>query len=299
VATIQEAMPLDHVCVPARILVLGGLLPEDAPLAVAKGFAVTCSNRELLQALQHAADPANPLPVHLKVDTGMSRLGCQPEEAGDFARAIANTPGLRLAGTYTHFASPDSDEQSTREQMQRFQQVLDGLDVEPGLRHACNSVAALRYPEMGLDAVRAGIAIYGCEEETLRPAMHLRCVITHVKTVRAGWNVGYGGTWKAEQPTRVATAALGYADGVHRARSNKGWTLVRGRRAPLIGRVSMDLITLDVSNIEDAAVGDTVTVMVSDGDEWIRPELVAEWSGSISYEMLTSVGARVVRRYLE
>jgi alanine racemase len=290
---------VQDVCLPERILVMSGVLPSDSAEIVRKGFAVTCSNREVLDALKSAADPARPLPVHLKVDTGMSRLGCQPEEAPALAREIANTPGLKLAGTYTHFASPESDEALTRMQFELFLDVLTQFDVEPGLRHACNSVAANRYPEMALDAVRAGILLYGCEDPAYRPAMNLRAAITHVKTVRPGWSVGYGGTWRATEPTRVATVGLGYADGVHRSRSGKGWALVRGRRAPLIGRVSMDLITLDVSGVPDAAVGDAVTVLGRDADDEIRPELAAEWSGTISYEVLTSIGNRVVRRYLE
>ena len=302
VATLEEAVALEDACLPERILILSSLLPSDAAELARKGFGVTCSNRELLDALKSAANPERPIPVHLKVDTGMSRLGCQPDEAPQFAREIADTPGLKLAGTYTHFASPESDEAGTRRQFDLFIEVLETFDVDPGIRHACNSIAANRYPEMALDAVRAGILLYGCEDADYRLAMNLRAAITHVKTVPSGARVGYGGTWTAQQPTRVATVSIGYADGVHRIRSGKGWALVRGRRAPLIGRVSMDLVTLDVSEIPDAAVGDAATFIGrdgDDGDEEIRPELVAEWSGTISYEVLTSISTRVVRRYLE
>ena len=178
-------------------------------------------------------------------------------------------------------------------------QTLEELGVEPGLRHACNSAAALRHPEMALDAVRAGIVIYGCEDAAMRPVMSVRALVTHVKEVSQGGSVGYGATWTAGRATRVATVAIGYADGIHRARSNKGWALIGGKRAPFIGRVSMDAITLDVGELGDVRLGDVATLLGADGDQRIRAEEVAEWSGTISYEVLTAVGPRVERRYLE
>jgi alanine racemase len=152
---------------------------------------------------------------------------------------------------------------------------------------------------MALDAVRFGIGLYGCEDPGMRPALALRALVTHVKSVPAGATVGYGATWRAPRPSRLATVSIGYADGVFRARSGRGWVLVRGRRAPLVGRVSMDAVSLDVTACEGVEWGDAVTLIGSDGAETISAEQVAEWSGTISYEVLTSVGARVERRYLE
>jgi alanine racemase len=152
---------------------------------------------------------------------------------------------------------------------------------------------------MALDAVRAGIALYGCEWPGAAPALALRSVVTHLKTMAAGDTVGYGATWVAPARTRVATVAIGYADGVFRARGNSGDVLVRGRRAPLIGAVSMDAITIDVSGVDGVEVGDVVTVIGADGDERITAEEVAEWSGTISYEVLTAIGPRVKRSYSE
>jgi alanine racemase len=237
--------------------------------------------------------------VHLKIDTGMGRFGCPPEEAPTLARFIHESAGLRLAGTWTHFASSDSDDEMTREQFGRFVAALEAFDVDPGMRHACNSVGALHHPEFALDAVRCGIAIYGCEWPGTRPALALRSVITHVKTVEAGATVGYGAIWKAPDKRRVATVAIGYADGIHRARANRGDVLVRGRRAPLIGMVSMDAITLDVTDVPEVKVGDVATLIGADGDERITAEEVGEWSNTISYEALTSIGPRVERRYSE
>ena len=239
------------------------------------------------------------VPVHLKIDTGMGRFGGPPEGALALARFIDQTPGLRLAGTWTHFASSDSDAAMTRRQFDLFTKTLEGFDVDPGLRHACNSMGAFNHPDFALDAVRCGIAIYGCEWPGTQPVLALRSVVTHLKTVEAGATVGYGATWKATGKTRVATVAIGYADGVLRARSSRGDVLVRGRRAPLIGVVSMDAITLDVTDVPGVQVGDVATLVGSDGEERITAEEVGEWSGTISYEVLTSIGPRVERRYSE
>lgn len=303
VSTLAEAAQLVGLLARDRILVLGGLVPEDAAAAADLGVAVMGHRLDLARALAGAAAGRGVrLPVHLKVDTGMSRLGCRPEEALQLARLITESGSLRLAGTFTHFACSDTDEAFTRAQAGRFQAVLSeltGAGIDPGLRHAGNSSAALRYPDLGLDAVRVGIALYGCESDRVRPALALRALITHVKTVPPGAAVGYGATWRAERETVVATAALGYADGVLRARSNRGHVLVRGRRAPLIGRVSMDATTLDVTGIPGVSVGDVATFIGADGGERITAEQVGAWSETISYEVLTGIGGRVERHYSE
>lgn len=294
VATLEEASQLRGLVDPAVILVMSGLLPAQAPEAAATGCAIGVSSREMVEALAAAA--AEPVPVHLKIDTGMGRFGCSPEEAPALARLIDESTGTRLAGTWTHFAKSESDEAMTRGQFELFLQTVAAFDVGPGMRHVCNSAGALHHPDFALDAVRCGISIYGCEWPDTKPALALRSAITHLKTVQKGATVGYGSLWKAEGPARVATVAIGYADGVNRARANRGHALVRGRRAPLIGMVSMDAITLDVSDVPGVEVGDAATLIGRDGDEAITAEEVAEWSGTISYEVLTSIGPRVERR---
>jgi alanine racemase len=296
VATLEEAQGLGGLVRTEDILVMGGLTLDLAPAAADGGWAVAVSSPEMATALSHAGEV---VPVHLKVDTGMGRFGCPPEEAPELARFIDQAPRLLLAGTWTHFACADTDDPMTKAQFERFTDALDAFDVDPGLRHACNSMGAHNHPEFALDAVRAGIAIYGCEWPGTRPALALRSVVTHVKTVEAGATVGYGATWKAPDKRRVATVAIGYADGVHRARANRGHVLVRGRRAPLIGMVSMDAITLDVTDIPEAKLGDVATLIGADGDNRITAEEVGEWSSTISYEVLTSIGPRVERRYSE
>jgi len=293
VATLDEAQELAGLCPPERILVMGAVLPEQMAEAAGTGFALTVSSRQQVEALEAAA--TGPLPLHLKIDTGMGRFGCLPADAAGLAARIAHSRHLRLAGVMTHFASAGADPALTRAQFGLFREVLAGLGAAAGLRHACNSAAAVHHPEMALDAVRIGIALYGCEWPGLRPAMAVRAAITHLKTVPKGATVGYGATWRASQPTQVATAAIGYADGVLRARSNRGWALVRGRPAPLIGQVSMDAVTLDTSGIPGVQVGDAAT-FIGGG---LTAEQVAEWSGTISHEVLTSVGPRVDRIYRE
>ncbi len=294
VATLEEAVALRGLIEPERVLVMGGLLPVQAREAAEAGCATGVSSRAMVEAL---GDAGRDVPVHLKIDTGMGRFGVAPEDAPDLARLIAGSPGVRLAGTWTHFASSESDEAMTRRQLELFLETVSRFEVGPGLRHVCNSAGARLHPDFALDAVRSGISIYGCEWPGATPALALRSVVTHVKTVQAGATVGYGARWRATGPTRVATVAIGYADGVLRARAGKGHVLVRGRRAPLIGMVSMDAITVDVSEVSGVEVGDTVTLIGPDGDERITAEEVGAWSGTISYEVLTSIGPRVERRY--
>ena len=296
VATLDEAREVSGLVHAERILVMGGLVPAQAEAAAAGGFAIAVSSQDLASALGECDEV---VPVHLKLDTGMGRFGARLEEAADLARFIEVSGGLRLAGTWTHFASAGTDQEMTRLQFQRFEEALRGLGTAPGMRHVCNSAAAMRHPDMALDAVRCGIALYGCEWPETTPALTLCSVVTHVKKVEKGDSVGYGSTWVARSPATVATVAIGYADGVHRSRANRGHVLVRGRLAPLIGAVSMDAITVDVSGIDGVQLGDTVTLIGQDGDERITAEQVAEWSGTISYEVLTAIGPRVRRRYKE
>jgi alanine racemase len=296
VSTVEEANEVLGLCPPQQVLVLGGLAPAEMAAAAATGCALTCYSREQLVVLEAAALP---VPVHLKIDTGMGRLGCTPAEAPALARAIWSSSRLRLAGTYTHFAAADSDPELTKRQLDLFRRTVAALGVEPGLQHAGNSAAVWRHPEAALDAVRVGISLYGCGGPGLRPTLALRALVTHVKDVAAGQSVGYGATWRPEAAARVATVALGYEDGVHRARSNRGEVLIHGQRAPLVGRVSMDSLTADVSLALQTQVGDVATVIGADGDERITAEEVAGWSGTIPNEVLTSIGARVERRYSE
>lgn len=295
VSTPAEAVELSGICPPRQVLALGGLAPQVVTEAVGAGCALVCSSVELADAIAAAVPPGQRRDVHLKIDTGMHRLGCHPRDAPALAAHIAASDRLHLAGTMTHFASSEASESMTREQFRRFRVALDKFDVPPGLRHAGNTQAALRYPEMALDAVRFGIGMYGCEWSQLDPVLSLHALITHVVDVIPGGRVGYNGTWTAPRPSRVATVSIGYADGVFRARSSRGAAVVRGRRAPLVGRVSMDMLALDVTDIDGVAPGDVATLI----GQGITAEEVAGWSGTSSYEVLLAIGARVRRIYKE
>ncbi len=294
VATLEEAAQIRGLVDPEQILVMGGLLPSQAGAAASSGCCITASSRELIDVL---AGSDEQVPVHLKIDTGMGRFGCAPQDAPGLAQRIDDASGTRLAGTWTHFASAESDDAMTRRQFELFLETISRFPVGPGMRHACNSAGTLKHPEFALDAVRCGISIYGCEWPRTAPALALRAMVTHVKAVEKDATVGYGSLWRAPAAARIATVAIGYADGVHRARANRGHVLVRGRRAPLIGMVSMDAITLDVSDVPAVQVGDVATLIGRDGDEVITAEDVAGWSGTISYEVLTSIGPRLERRF--
>jgi alanine racemase len=294
VATLEEAIQLRGLVDPEEMLVMGGLLPSQAAAVAACGCSVAVSSRDLAEAL---GDSEQQVSVHLKIDTGMGRFGCAPEEAPGLAKLITDSSGTSLAGTWTHFAKSESDVAMTQRQFDLFLDTVSRFEVSPGMRHVCNSAGARLHPDFALDAVRCGISIYGCEWPGTRPALTLRASITHLKTVSKGATVGYGSLWKATGTTRVATVAMGYADGIHRARANRGEVLVRGKRAPLIGMVSMDAITIDVSDVEGVQLGDPATLIGPDGDEVITAEEVATWSNTISYEVLTSIGPRVERRY--
>lgn len=293
VVTLDEAAEVRDLLAPERILVMGPLLKEDAAEAVAGGYGLGCSSLDLARALA-ASSAGRRVPVHLKLDSGMGRYGARPEEFAQVARFVVSTPGLELAGTWSHLATSDTDAAYVREQFDRFLAATEGL---PGLRHLLNSGGVLNHPEMALDAVRVGIAMYGSEAPAMEPVLQLRARVAQVKTVAPGTTIGYGRTWTAAATARIATVSIGYADGVHRARSNRGDVLVRGKRVPLIGTVSMDSITVDVSALPTVEPGDAATLIGADGDERIRAEEVAGWSGTISYEVLTAIGSRVERVY--
>jgi alanine racemase len=295
VSTPDEAMALRELCEPDRLLVMGGLAPARCASAAATGSAVMCYSDAMVDALESGVPAGRRLAVHLKVDTGMGRLGCAPEEAPGLARRIARSSKLHLAGTMTHFAAAGSDPDYTQEQFERFAAAIECFDVSPGIRHAASSEALLRHPEMALDAVRPGLALYGGLGEGLRPALALRAIVTQVKDVPRGQTIGYERAWTAKRASRIATVAIGYEDGVMWGRGNRGQVVIHGRRVPLVGRVSMDAITIDVGEVPEAAAGDEVTV-IGDG---ITLTEVAGWSGTIAHEVMTALGSRVARRYLD
>jgi alanine racemase len=306
---VAEGVELRQAGLQVPILVMGYCGPWEVPELLAHNLTPTLTEIETAQALNAAAP--HPWPVQLKIDTGMGRLGVLPHEALSFATALVNLPKLELEGAYTHFAcadSPDPDDQAyTRWQFERFMVVLETLaaaGIRPPLRHAANSAATLYYPETHLDLVRVGIITYGLLPDAnhpspipLRPALSIRSRVARLRTLPAGSSISYGRTYTAPHEIQVALIPVGYGDGYHRALSNRGAVLIRGQRAPIIGRVCMDQFMADVSNIPGVALGDEVVLLGRQAGEEISAEELGGWMGSINYEATTALLPRLPRVY--
>jgi alanine racemase len=311
VAIPEEAIPLRMAGMTCRILVLGPISPAQADLVAAYRLDQCVCDLAQAEALDRAARAhGRKLSLHLKVDTGMGRVGLRPREVRGVAEKIAGLPSVRLAGLMTHFAESEAEDPAfAREQLARFAEVtheLRGAGIAVPLRHASNSGALLHLPEARLDLVRPGIMLYGYHprgrqqvaDPGLRPALRLRTAISQIQTVTRGESVSYGRTFVAPRDLRVATLPVGYADGVGRLLSNRGQVLIRGRRVALIGRVCMDMVMVDVTDLSDVRLGDEAVLIGRQGAEEISADEVAEAQGTISYEILSGIGPRVPRVYL-
>jgi alanine racemase len=311
VAIPEEAAALRAESIGCPILVLGPVAPEQAGLVAALDLdQCVCGTAEAEALDREARARRRILSVHLKVDTGMSRVGIPPTEVRPVAEKIRALPSLRLAGLMTHFAEAEAENPAfTREQLARFSASLRELQAagfEIPLRHAANSAALLFHPDARLDLVRPGIMLYGCHPRgqrwtggpAIQPALRLRTAISQIKQVAPGDSISYGRTYVASENLRVATLPVGYADGCGRLLSNRGQVLIRGRRAPILGRVCMDMTMVDVTGIAEARVGDEAVLIGRQGGEEITADEVAELQGTISYEVLCRIGPRVPRVYL-
>jgi len=307
VAIPEEGIELRQAGIDAPILVLGGI-DESAALAVAQhDLTQVVFDEPRIRALSAAGESlGRAVKVHLKLDTGMSRIGVRTqEEAKALTALIDSLPGVELTGCFTHMATADEDDrEGTMRQIARFEQLCEAIAaVHPGriVRHAANTASIFRYPQAHFDMVRGGIALYGYppvpEAKGLKPAMRWTARAVYVKTIQPGDRVSYGGTFEADRETRVMTVPVGYADGYRRGLSGKGCVLVRGRRARILGRVCMDQIMVDVTDIPDAQAGDEVVLLGAQGDEMIDADEMAAWLGTISYEVICSPSARVPRVY--
>ncbi len=308
VARIAEGAALRQAGVTAPILVMGYHLPAEAEAAVAHDLIVTVNDMAFARALaQQAHDVGKRAPVHVKVDTGMGRFGRLPDELLPFLEEVTRLPQLRLEGLWTHFATADErDKTFAREQYAIYRQAADQARQHYDIPylHVANSAAILDLPETWLDAVRPGIAIYGLYPSTevhtdlvLRPALTLVSHVGRVRTLPAGASVSYGRTFIARRPTTVALLPIGYGDGVHRLLSNRGQVLVHGQRAPIIGRVCMDNIMVDVTGVAGVQEGEEAVLIGQQGEERITAEEVAAWAETINYEVTTSLLPRATRVY--
>ncbi len=310
VATVAEGAQLRDAGVAAPILVLGPVAPGDADTAVARDLAVTVFARDdLPEALdRRAAAHGRAARVHLKVDTGMGRVGVHPRDAPDLADRLRSLPNLDLEGVFTHFATADEEDLSfARRQLARFREVLAALaarGVRPALRHAANTAATLALPDSHLDLVRNGIGIYGLWPSPvlrgaadLRPALRWEVRVAQVKEVASGTPLSYGATHVTRGRRRIATLPVGYGDGYPRALSNRGEVVVAGRRAPIVGRVCMDMTLVDVTGAPRVRAGDEAVLIGSQGAAEVSADAIAAWTGTINYEVTCAIGRRVPRVY--
>lgn len=303
VFALREAAQLRAAGLQAPILLLGPLPPGQAARAVQLGLTVSLRTPAEVEACAQASRAAaHPTPVHLNIDAGMQRLGLTPSEAITLAAAVRSHASLRLEAVYTHLPdAAEGDPARTRDAFARFLETAEAID--PPLRHAAASAAAFRFPETALDLIRPGIALYGEEPHDdapdygLRPALSWRARLLAVRDVPPGQPVSYGGLWTAQRRSRIGVVAVGYADGLPRALWNRAAMLVRGRRAPIAGAICMDLTMIDLTDIPDAAEGDTVTLIGRDAAERISATDLAQQAGMLSYEVLTGIAARVPRVY--
>ncbi len=295
VVTVEEGAELRRGGIVAPVLVFTDLLPEHLPFAKQQGLMVTAHS--ITSARRIAEQPG--LRAHLKVNTGMNRWGVEKEEVGE-ARKIL---GDQLTGVYTHFASADSDAKFTKRQISVFDEVLSAHSFGGVTVHAANSAGVLWHPRSHYDCVRPGVALYGLHPagaegdpaaENLRPAMSLKSYVAAVRRLEPGDGVSYGLTYKAEKPTYAATVPCGYAEGYRRALSGESEALIRGRRRPLLGRVSMDAIVFGVD--AEVAVGDEVVLLGEQGNERVGAEELGALAGTINYEITTGVDPRRVER---
>ena len=308
VASVQEGIQLREESIGAPILVLGAVTGADAAAGVEYGLIQTVCSPEMVRLCeQSAAALGKTAEVHLKIDTGMGRIGVRtPEEKAQVMQELTSSPHVRLTGVFTHFADADGDddgEEYTRRQFSIFREMTADLPREV-IRHCCNSAAIHRFPEMMMDMVRVGISLYGYPPVPvhpplgLEPAMTWTAKISYIKELPAGAFVSYGRTYRCGQTVRVATVTCGYADGYHRAAGGEGFVLIHGQRRKILGRVCMDQLMADITGMENVLPGDEVTLMGRDGDETVTAEDLAGWAGTISYEILLSVGSRVEREFV-
>ena len=312
VGTSAEALELRGSGIRIPILVLGTIIEDEARDCLRHGIEVALHSSDRCALLQDLAKRLGlKARVHLNVDTGMGRLGVLPGKAIDLLRSIRSSSHLELAGVMSHVSAPEGAfSAATSEQARLFEHVLRTARIEgllEGFRgwiHLANSAAVFTDLRPRYDTVRPGIGAYGILSADLpgsgdlRPVMSLRSQIVFMKDLPTGAHVGYGSTWTAERTTRVATLPVGYDDGVSWRLSNKGEVLVGGRRAPVIGRISMDYTTIDVTQVPGAKVGDLVTLIGSDGGETITVDEIARLADTISYEIVCAVGKRVRRTYV-
>jgi len=315
----NEGVELREAGIRKRILILTGFWPGEETRLIQNNLTPTVTRVNDLGHLERSARAAggkSRVRFHLKINTGMNRLGIAADEVDSFARALAACKHIELEGTFTHFASAeDFTAQQTNEQEKVFLACLErlrALGVSPGIVHMANSGAICARPSTWADMVRPGAILYGYYQSfdppqkkqevmgqvALQPCLSLRARIISLRNVPLGAGVGYAARFVTKRPSRIAVINAGYADGVVRARTNRGWALVRGKRVPLVGTISMDLTMLDLTDVPEAVLGDVVTIYGKDGDAAIEVSEVAHEIGTVTSDLLCALGRRVPKFYV-
>jgi alanine racemase len=307
VALVEEGIRLREAAIEVPIQLLSEPTAEEAPLVVKWDLVPTVYRESFTEVLADLVDQHKPLPVHLKVDTGMHRVGAAPDSALDLAVRIDSDPRLILQGVWTHLSVAEEDPGFTREQLNRFDTFVAALaerGIEPPLLHAANTAGGLAYPEARYSMVRAGLGIYGLRpapdiapQVSLRPAMRVLSAVSYIREHPRGARPSYGRRRPLPAAGKVATVPIGYADGVSRRLSSVGGeVLIRGKRYPYAGTVTMDQIVVDVGS-DDIQVGDEVVVMGKQGVGEVSAEQWADWMETINYEVVCNFGPRLPRHY--
>jgi alanine racemase len=310
VAFLKEGIELREGGINAPILVLAGCSSEEAPEILRHRLTPVVFDEATLAAFgREALKSGESAPIHIKVDTGMGRIGVRGEAILPFIEKALRTPGVRVEGVLSHFAEADIDDRRfAAEQiriMSAIREKLNRQEVRILCYHMANSAAVMELPESHFDLVRPGLMLYGYspfEKKRpipLRPALRLLTTIGALKRVGPGTPISYGRTFVTAKESLIATVPVGYADGYPRSLSNRGEMIVRGVRAPVVGRVCMDMTMIDVTDCPEAAVGDRVTVIGEDQGAGVFADDLARWAGTIPYEILCGIGPRVPRRYRE
>jgi alanine racemase len=309
VAFLEEALALREAGITLPILVMGGIFGDQIPIFLRHGLTLTASSVDKLRAIDEAArDLGVRATVHLKIDTGMERIGVHWYNAQGLLERAADCRHLTVEGIYSHFANADAaDLASARVQLERFLEVLQWYDKRgerPPVRHMANSGAILQLRASYLDLVRPGILLYGVYPSAevrktiaVSPALAWRSRVVYFKVVEPGHPVSYGSTWQSDHQVRVVTVPVGYGDGYFRALSNAAQVVIRGKKYPVVGRVCMDQIMVNIE-WDTAYNGDPVTLLGAEGDALVTCEDVAGWAGTIPYEVLTNINTRVPRVYV-
>jgi alanine racemase len=308
VALVEEGRELREAGIDAPILVMGPIVPEQAGAVAALGLSTVVFTDSVARALSEAAGKHAAIKVHVKIDTGMGRIGISPEEAPGFIARLGELGGLDVEGLMTHFADADlRDKRFASSQVGRFEALLRELErrrINVPLRHTANSAALLDFERALFTMVRPGLMLYGYnpleggpDKAGLRPVLSLVSRIAFLKKVPPGHSISYGRTFVTKRESLIATLPIGYADGYSRGLSNRGVVLVRGARAPIAGRVCMDMCMLDVTDVPGVGEGDEAVLIGSQENDRITADDVAAMTGTISYEVLCAISSRVPRIY--